>query len=181
MKVCKKCKIKYTDDNILYCSKCNKKLDSVTNGSSTKTGKINRGILTLAFVFLIIYIGFKIAFYGSPPAIISIVCLPSGLLCLIWAFVAPHKTTTEYQPQTSIQSIPQLVTCPACGQQISNQAAACPSCGQPTGVHVCPKCGSTDTKVISDASKAVSVGIFGIFAANKVLSKYHCNNCGYKF
>ena len=45
----------------------------------------------------------------------------------------------------------------------------------------CPKCGSSNTKVISGASKAVSVALWGVFAANKVMSKYVCNNCGHKF
>lgn len=74
-----------------------------------------------------------------------------------------------------------LINCRACHHQISSEAAVCPNCGQPTGVHVCPKCGSTDTKVISGASKVVSVAMWGIFAANKVKSTYQCNKCGQKF
>ena len=45
----------------------------------------------------------------------------------------------------------------------------------------CPCCGSTDVSVISGASKAVSVALWGVFAANKVMSKYKCNHCGHKF
>lgn len=74
-----------------------------------------------------------------------------------------------------------IIKCKACSKEISNQAEICPHCGQPTGVHICPKCKSTDTKVISGASKAASVALFGIFAANKVKSNFQCNKCGHKF
>lgn len=79
------------------------------------------------------------------------------------------------------QNSPKLTSCTACNKEISKQAEVCPHCGQPTGVHVCPKCKSTNTKVISGASKAVSVAMWGIFAANKVKSNYQCNQCGHKF
>lgn len=76
---------------------------------------------------------------------------------------------------------PNLIPCTACNGQISPQAEVCPHCGQPTGVHVCPKCGKTNTKVISGASKVTSILLWGPFAANKVVSKYQCNECGHKF
>ena len=41
----------------------------------------------------------------------------------------------------------------------------------------CPYCKSTNTKKISGLSKAVSVGIFGIFALGKTTKQFHCNNC----
>lgn len=74
-----------------------------------------------------------------------------------------------------------LVPCVACGNQISTQAETCPHCGQPTGVHICPNCSSANTKVISGASKATSVFLWGPFAANKVISKFQCKDCGHKF
>ena len=74
-----------------------------------------------------------------------------------------------------------LMSCKACGQSISRQAASCPHCGHPTGVHVCPKCGSTNTQVITNASKAFSTWLWGSFAANKVVSKYECMDCWHKF
>lgn len=74
-----------------------------------------------------------------------------------------------------------LVSCSACNKEISNQAEICPHCGQTTGIHICPKCKSSNTKVISGTSKAVSVALFGIFAANKVKSNFQCNKCGHKF
>ena len=76
---------------------------------------------------------------------------------------------------------PGLIICPACGGQISSHAESCPHCGQPTGVHVCPKCKGINTGVISGASKATSVLLWGPFAANKVLSKFQCRDCGHKF
>lgn len=75
-----------------------------------------------------------------------------------------------------------LMKCPTCGKDVSSNAPVCPNCGEPINTAIkCPKCGSTDTKVISNASKAVSVALWGVFAANKVMSKYVCNNCGHKF
>lgn len=41
----------------------------------------------------------------------------------------------------------------------------------------CPYCHSTDTKKISSVSKGVSVGLFGIFGAGKVVKQWHCNSC----
>ena len=45
----------------------------------------------------------------------------------------------------------------------------------------CPYCQSTNTKKISGLSKAVSVGIFGIFALGKTTKQFHCNNCSADF
>lgn len=75
----------------------------------------------------------------------------------------------------------QLISCTVCSASISPFAESCPHCGQPTGVHVCPKCQGINTKVISGASKATSIFLWGPFAANKVLSKFQCNDCGHKW
>ena len=49
---------------------------------------------------------------------------------------------------------------------------------QPTTPTItCPYCKSTDTKKISGLSKAVSVGLFGIFALGKTTKQWHCNSC----
>lgn len=74
-----------------------------------------------------------------------------------------------------------LASCSACNKQISTKAESCPHCGHPTGVHVCPKCNSTNTKVISGSSKATSIFLWGPFAANNVLSKFQCKDCGHKW
>ena len=75
-----------------------------------------------------------------------------------------------------------LIKCPACNKDVSINAASCPNCGQPIDTTIkCPKCGSSNTKVISGASKAASVAMWGVFAANKVMSKNKCNSCGHKF
>lgn len=76
---------------------------------------------------------------------------------------------------------PQLTHCTACGKEISIRAQSCPNCGNPTGVCVCPKCNGINTKAISGASKATSVFLWGAFAANKVVSKFQCKDCGHKF
>ncbi|MCI8700188.1 MAG: zinc-ribbon domain-containing protein [Clostridia bacterium] len=72
-----------------------------------------------------------------------------------------------------------LIRCKECGKQISSSAESCPNCGY-TELK-CPKCGSNKVKVISGASKAMSVALWGAFAANKVMSKYQCKTCGHKF
>lgn len=41
----------------------------------------------------------------------------------------------------------------------------------------CPYCQSTNTKKITNTSKAVSVSLFGIFGMSKVNKQWHCNNC----
>ena len=46
-----------------------------------------------------------------------------------------------------------------------------------TSTVTCPYCKSTNTKKISGLSKAVSVGLFGIFALGKTTKQFHCNNC----
>jgi len=75
-----------------------------------------------------------------------------------------------------------LIKCPECGKEVSDTAKACPNCGAPIDTSIrCPKCGSSDVRIISGASKAVSIALWGVFAANKVLSKYQCNQCGHKF
>ena len=75
-----------------------------------------------------------------------------------------------------------MIKCPECGKDVSDKAANCPNCGNPINTKIyCPKCGSTDVGVISGASKAFSVAMFGVFAANKVMSHYKCNKCGHKF
>lgn len=75
-----------------------------------------------------------------------------------------------------------LIKCKECGKEVSDKAKSCPNCGAPIDTKVyCPKCGSANTEVISGASKFGSVMLWGVFAANKVLSKYRCKNCGHKF
>lgn len=45
----------------------------------------------------------------------------------------------------------------------------------------CPYCQSTNAKKISGLSKAVNVGLFGIFALGKTTKQWHCNNCNSDF
>ena len=44
----------------------------------------------------------------------------------------------------------------------------------------CPTCSSTNIKMVSGTSKAVSVAMFGIFS-QKVKHQFKCNNCGYEW
>lgn len=87
----------------------------------------------------------------------------------------------EAQRQKQQADIPSSYRCPSCQELISNKAESCPHCGYVTGVHVCPKCGSVDTRVISGTNKAASVLVFGVLAANNVVKTYKCNKCGTKF
>lgn len=49
---------------------------------------------------------------------------------------------------------------------------------QPSTLKItCPYCKSTNTKKISGLSKAVNVGLWGIFALGKATKQFHCNNC----
>ena len=75
-----------------------------------------------------------------------------------------------------------LMSCPGCRKEVSRNAAACPNCGEPINTApTCPKCGSRENKPISGMSKALSIGLWGPLAANKVLSKYECKKCFHKF
>ena len=94
-----------------------------------------------------------------------------------WTPVAALKVSIPIP----VSNAPALVSCKACNNQISNHAKTCPHCGHPTGVHVCPKCGSIKTKVISGASKTASIFFWGAYAANKVRSTYECLDCKHKW
>ena len=88
--------------------------------------------------------------------------------------------------------------CPRCGNEDSYQKftdnsefGECTKCGwmtyhkwigtPPTTIKTvevkCPYCNSTNTKKISEMSKAASVAVFGVFAMGKVSKQWHCNNC----
>lgn len=45
----------------------------------------------------------------------------------------------------------------------------------------CPYCHSTNTKKISNTSKAVHTVIFGIFSMGRNSKQWHCNKCGSDF
>lgn len=91
------------------------------------------------------------------------------------------KTKGERWQERHPDTQPKPTACKSCRKQISTHTEVCPHCGNQTGVHVCPKCNSTNTETISGASKASSLMLFGVFAANKVVSKYRCRDCNHKF
>lgn len=45
----------------------------------------------------------------------------------------------------------------------------------------CPYCNSTDTKKITNTSKAVHTALFGIFSISRNSKQWHCNKCGSDF
>lgn len=108
-------------------------------------------------------------------------CLKCGKLYYKDMAACPGCSSPNNAATTSYYVDPSKVICASCKSHISKQTEVCPHCGHPTGVHVCPKCNSANTKVISDASKATSIFLWGPFAANKVLSRFQCKDCGYKF
>lgn len=44
-----------------------------------------------------------------------------------------------------------------------------------------PYCHSTNTKKITNTSKAVHTAVFGIFSLSRNSKNYHCNNCNSDF
>lgn len=54
------------------------------------------------------------------------------------------------------------------------------SSNKKTSIPKCPTCGSTNISKISATSKAVSVGLWGIFS-QKVKKQFKCKNCGYEW
>lgn len=87
------------------------------------------------------------------------------------------------QAADALSKRPELPTkpCSVCGRVISSRAESCPHCGNPTGVHVCPSCGSTNTSVITGEEKGLSMFLFRGYSTNTVMSKFKCKDCGHKW
>lgn len=45
----------------------------------------------------------------------------------------------------------------------------------------CPYCKSTNTKKITNMSKAIHTALFGVFSISRNSKQYHCNNCNSDF
>lgn len=45
----------------------------------------------------------------------------------------------------------------------------------------CPYCHSTETKKITNTSKAIHTAVFGIFSVSRNSKQWHCNKCGSDF
>lgn len=52
---------------------------------------------------------------------------------------------------------------------------------EPKPIVICPYCKSTNTKKITNTSKAVHTVIFGIFSIGRNAKNYHCNHCNSDF
>lgn len=92
--------------------------------------------------------------------------------------------------------------CPKCGKEYIVSMDHCIQCGYKIESYIkrmndlkntidikehsysstphCPTCNSTNVKRISAASKAVGVGLFGIFSKT-ARSQFECKDCGYKW
>ena len=83
------------------------------------------------------------------------------------------------QQKEEEERIPKLITCPACNNQVSNQATSCPHCGQPINTKPrCPMCNSYDIKQVTGMERAMSVGFWG-FASKKINKSFECKKCGH--
>lgn len=74
-----------------------------------------------------------------------------------------------------------LDVCTSCGEFISPYAERCPHCGGVTGVHICPKCHSRNTVIISDTHKAVSAAVLGYRGNPTLWKEFRCKDCGHRF
>lgn len=92
-----------------------------------------------------------------------------------------------------------MLRCPQCGRygDKTDGDTTCFFCGcnlvtqdeySSTGYHhsnkpvvECPYCHSTDTKKITNTSKAVHTAVFGIFSMSRNSKQWHCNKCGSDF
>ena len=63
-------------------------------------------------------------------------------------------------------------------EKVKNQTPIVPSS---TLTVTCPYCQSTDTKKITNTSKAVHTALFGIFSMSRNAKEWHCNNCNSDF
>ena len=52
---------------------------------------------------------------------------------------------------------------------------------KPKPTVTCPYCKSTNTKKITNTSKAIHTALFGIFSIGRNTKNYHCNQCGSDF
>ena len=94
------------------------------------------------------------------------------------------------------------LSCPDCGQTLSQDQETCPNCGFPVAdylhgyrqeapgpvapvpeVHVtrCPICGSEDLLRLSALDACAKVFVFGIMGAGDLGKTWECQDCGSKF
>ena len=98
------------------------------------------------------------------------------------SFVCPVcKSTLSYWISVEIDDSTKLVTRKWCDEERQKSHPENKSFKPSTPTITCPYCKSTNTKKISGLSKAVSVGLFGIFALGKTTKQFHCNNCSADF
>lgn len=110
------------------------------------------------------------------------------IIVVVFAIVGASQSTSQTNSSqinidmSKLNIPPHIKKCPICEKDVSSEAALCPNCGHPINTTVkCPRCKSTNVKIISSASKTASILMVGVLAANKVLNKYECKACGHKF
>lgn len=75
-----------------------------------------------------------------------------------------------------------LKRCPDCFKEVSSNASSCIHCGNPLNTAPrCPTCHSTNISRITLGNKVGSALMLGIFAANKLVKSYQCNDCKCKW
>lgn len=71
-----------------------------------------------------------------------------------------------------------LIKCKECAKDVSSEAEKCPHCGIFLSTAIrCKNCKSTRVEKISNASKAGSALMWGVFAAGKMSKTYKCLDC----
>lgn len=103
----------------------------------------------------------------------------------------PECGGTEYEGETWIMSNATFGKCAQCKKcaivlksspeyekELDELVAAKQTPKRPAVI--CPYCQSTNTKKITAAGRAVSIGLLGL-ASSKVGKQWHCNGCGSDF
>ena len=176
---CENCK-KWIDNKYKFCPTCNKFMK-----------KVQLGLLSFVIGAILICLGFLIdplsplygvimisgfLFAGIPLLIIFVIGMFGSVVSANLEEEVKQKRIANDKAQGK------MISCPMCHKKVSSKAKSCPECGNPIDTKIyCPKCGSSNTKPISNTDKIVSVGVVGVFAANKVVSKNKCLDCKHNF
>lgn len=91
-----------------------------------------------------------------------------------------HKVPDELREQLKEYSHAEYLKAHERAQRsVEREEAAKQRRMNPNNIH-CPTCGSNKIEKISGASRAASVGVFGL-ASSKIGKTFECKSCGYKW
>lgn len=111
---------------------------------------------------------------GSNGAVISVIIMLVGMVVTIVSVVkinvytaqASNMSADEYLSDRFANAIPE-----------TKEILGIKDKETPDITVTCPYCKSTNTKKISNVSKAGSVALWGVYAVGKVSKQWHCDNC----